>query len=185
MTDNRILVLLNERDESALIEITTKYGLLGRQIAMRILANEQDCEECLNDALLRVWNSIPPAKPNYLKAYYSAIVRNLALNRHTYHTAEKRGASEITIVLDELSEVLADSQDVEAQVDAAMLEESILEFIHGQKTMQQTIFMQRYFYMLKETEIAAGLGITENRVMVTLHRLRKKLREHLQKEEIL
>ena len=39
--------------------------------------------------------------------------------------------------------------------------------------------------MMTGPEIAAGLGITENRVTVTLHRMRQKLREHLKKEAFL
>lgn len=185
MKDSEIISRLEQREESALSAIAAAYGSLGRQIALRILGSEEDTEECLNDALLRLWNSIPPAKPKYLKAYYSAVVRNTALNRYTYDRAEKRGSAEVALVLDELSEVLADGTDVQAQAEAAMLEESIRQFLRKQNPMQQKIFMQRYFYMMTAPEIAAGLGITENRVTVTLHRMRLKLREHLKKEAFL
>lgn len=182
MKDSEIIRRLEQRDESSLGGITAAYGNLGRQIAMRILGNPQDSEECLNDALLRLWNSIPPAKPKYLKAYYSAVVRNTALNRRAFNTAEKRSSTEVTLVLDELAELLADGQDVAAQAEAAMLEESIRQFLRKQNALQRKIFLQRYFYMMSCPEIAAGLGITENRVMVTLHRMRQKLRGHLEKE---
>ena len=185
MKDSEIIRGLEQREESALRGITASYGSLGRQIAMRILGSAEDTEECLNDALLRLWNSIPPAKPKYLKAYYSAVVRNTALHRYTYDRAEKRGAAEVSLVLDELAEVLADGQDVQAQAEASLLEESIRHFLRKQNPMQQNIFMQRYFYMMTGPEIAAGLGITENRVTVTLHRMWQKLREHLKKEAFL
>jgi RNA polymerase sigma-70 factor (ECF subfamily) len=182
MKDSEIIHRLEQRDESVLSRISDAYGNLGRQIAMRILGSEADTDECLNDALLRIWNSIPPAKPQYLKAYYSAVVRNTALNRHTYNNAEKRGAAEISLVLDELSEVLADAQDVEAQAEASMLGACIRQFLDKQKAVRQKIFMQRYFYMMTDSEIAAGLGMTVNSVTVTLHRMRQKLREHLEQE---
>lgn len=185
MKESEIIRMLEQREESALGAITTAYGNLGKQIALRILGNVQDTEECLNDALLRLWNSIPPARPKYLKAYYSAVVRNTALNRKAYNQAEKRGASEYALVLDELDEVLADGQDIAAQAEASELAECVRQFLNKQNTMQQKIFMQRYFYMLTGPEIAAGLGITESRVTVTLTRLRKKLHEHLKKEGFL
>ena len=47
----------------------------------------------------------------------------------------------------------------------------------------QRIFMQRYFYMMQISEIAAENDIPENRVHVTLHRLRKKLQDTLRKEQ--
>ncbi|MBP0970808.1 MAG: sigma-70 family RNA polymerase sigma factor [Oscillospiraceae bacterium] len=183
MKDAEIIQKLESRDESALREITASYGNLGRQIAANILGNAQDTEECLNDALLRIWSSIPPAKPRFLKAYYSAAVRHIALNRYAYNNAEKRGQSETAAVLDELAEVLADASDVAAQTEASMLDEAVRAFLRRQNAMQQTIFMQRYFYMMTAPEIAAGLGITESRVNVTLHRLRRKLHDHLRKEE--
>lgn len=85
-------------------------------------------------------------------------------------------------MLDELSEVLADAQDVEAQAEASMLGACIRQFLDKQKAVRQKIFMQRYFYMMTDSEIAAGLGMTVNSVTVMLHRMRQKLREHLEQE---
>ncbi len=185
MKDSEIIRQLEQREEAALRDISAVYGNLGRQIAMRILGSTQDTEECLNDALLRLWNSIPPAKPKYLKAYYAAVVRNTALNRHMYNTAEKRSPAEVTLVLDELAEVLADSQDVERQAEESVLQETVRHFLQKQSPLHRKIFMQRYYYMMTGPEIAAGLGITENRVTVALHRMRKKLQEHLRKEALI
>ena len=61
--DKRILLMLNNRDEQALAVIAEQYGALCRTVARDILGSEQDAEECLNDALLQIWNAIPPAQP--------------------------------------------------------------------------------------------------------------------------
>ena len=74
--DKNILSMLNNRDEQALIEITVKYGTLCRSVARNILENEQDAEECLNDALLQIWNTIPPVQPKNFCAYLIKIIRN-------------------------------------------------------------------------------------------------------------
>lgn len=181
MTDSEIIRKLEARDETALQDITEQYGKLGKQIAMRILGSTEDAEECTNDALLRIWNTIPPAKPLYLKAYYSAAVRNIALNRRAYDKAQKRNTAVVSVVLDELSEVLPDTQDVEAETDATLLNEAVRGFLRKQNKLQQTVFMQRYYYMMTCAEIAEGLGVSENRVNVILHRLRKKLQAYLRK----
>lgn len=183
MKDSTIIQKLEARDESALQDISAEYGNLGRQIAMRILDNPQDAEECINDALLRIWNSIPPAKPKYLKAYFSAAVRNTSLNRYSYDHADKRCASEVCFVLDELAEVLADRQNVEAETEASMLDEAVRRFLKKQSSLNQKIFLQRYYYMMTCPEIAAGLGISENRVNVALYRMRQKLGDYLRKEQ--
>ncbi len=40
-----------------------KYGDLCMKIARNILNDPQDAEECVNDAWLGAWNSIPPQSP--------------------------------------------------------------------------------------------------------------------------
>ena len=35
-------------------------------IAYNILAVNEDCEECVNDTLMKAWNAIPPQKPRKL-----------------------------------------------------------------------------------------------------------------------
>ena len=56
--DKRILLMLNNRDEQALKESVQLYGALCRSVARNILGSDEDAEECLNDALLRVWQAI-------------------------------------------------------------------------------------------------------------------------------
>ena len=72
-TENQIIQLLTERDESALSIIEREYDSLCLKISLDILSNQQDAEECCNDALLRVWHSIPPTRPVSLRAYLVTI----------------------------------------------------------------------------------------------------------------
>lgn len=63
MEDQQIIRLFFERSEQAITELSRKYGALCFQIADNILDDPQDAEECVNDAWLGAWNSIPPAAP--------------------------------------------------------------------------------------------------------------------------
>lgn len=63
MEDQQIIRLFFERSEQAITELSRKYGALCFQIADNILGDPQDAEECVNDAWLGAWNSIPPAAP--------------------------------------------------------------------------------------------------------------------------
>lgn len=63
ITDKEILQLLYHRDEQALKETVKQYGALCLSVARNILGSQEDAEECLNDALLAVWNAIPPERP--------------------------------------------------------------------------------------------------------------------------
>ena len=56
-SDAKLLALLRERDETALSVIQRQYGRKALHLANRILGSESDAEECVNDALLDIWNT--------------------------------------------------------------------------------------------------------------------------------
>ena len=63
MEDREIVDLLFVRSERGLDELERKYGRRLHALAMNILADRRDAEECLNDVRLAVWNAIPPERP--------------------------------------------------------------------------------------------------------------------------
>ena len=75
MEDEKIVELFLNRDEAAIAEAKQKYGGYIKKTAYNILGDFEDGEECLNDALLRAWNSIPPQNPANLKSYLSMLAR--------------------------------------------------------------------------------------------------------------
>ena len=77
--DLELVAMLTQRDENAITELDRVYGSYMRAVAYGVLGNVADAEECVNDALLRVWNSIPPAAPDDLKPYLKKITRNRPL----------------------------------------------------------------------------------------------------------
>ena len=92
MTDTELVELFFARSEKAIEETTKQYGGFCRGIAMGILNNQQDAEECLNDSLLKLWKSIPPARPRSMMAYFGSIARNRALEIYRKRRAKRRGA---------------------------------------------------------------------------------------------
>ena len=82
MKDAEIIELLNKRDENALKAIDVQFGSRLKSIIRDIVKDEEDALECLNDVYLKVWNSIPPTKPDNLEAYLKVISRNVALDRY-------------------------------------------------------------------------------------------------------
>ena len=81
MDDSEIVGLFWSRGEKAVSLAQEKYGNYGMYIADNVLGNRQDSEECLNDALLAAWRSIPPHRPESLKTYLCKLIREIAVNR--------------------------------------------------------------------------------------------------------
>ena len=65
--DASIVALFWERKEEALTEARTAYGVYCTAVAESILHNSFDAEECVSDAFLAAWDSIPPNRPEKLK----------------------------------------------------------------------------------------------------------------------
>lgn len=123
MDDREIIKLFFERSEQAITELSNKYGTVCSKIAFNILNSKQDAEECVNDAYLGVWNTVPPQDPSPLLSYVCRIVRNLSIKKYRANTADKRN-SIYDVALDELenginADNLETSKLYQEYVDAA------------------------------------------------------------------
>jgi len=182
MDDEQIIQLYNLRNAQALTETTKKYGAVCYQTANKILNDTQDTEECVNDALMKVWNTIPPQHPENLAAFLVTITRNLAFNKWKHNERIKRGGGQITLMLDELSDCVRGYDDVEKSVDVRVLVKSIELFLDTLSYDARTIFVQRYIAMRSINEIANEYEISVSKVKMSLLRTRKQLRKKLKKE---
>lgn len=185
MEDTGIIQLFEMRNEQAIYETQSKYQSLCSSVASRILGNPQDAEECVSDVMMQTWNAIPPAKPNNFPAFLTAMTRNAALTRYRHDHRVKRGGGELTAVLDELADVIPDSEDVESAVDGSLLRDSLSAFLDGLSADARTIFVRRFISMQPVREIAESYGMSESKVKVTLMRTKMKLRKHLKEEGFL
>ena len=183
MEESRILALYFARDEEALQETEKQYGKLCFGIAHRILQSPQDAEECVNDTLLRAWNSIPPASPSSLSAYLATVSRNLALDRYRAQNAEKR-TGEVLPILDELKDCVSVSEE-EAYADTQQITDALNSFLHALPSRARTVFLRRYWYLCPIAEIARSMHLSEGSVKVMLHRTRRRLQIYLKERGIL
>ena len=183
MTDETIIELYWNRSEQAIRESNSKYGSYCFSIANNILLNREDSEECVNDTWLNAWNAIPPQRPLRLSSFFAKITRNLSFNKYKAKTADKRGGGTLSVALDELNECIASSVNVEETFSQNELSDSISHFLHTISERDCNIFIRRYFYVQPIEDIAAHYHMKESNVLMNLSRTRKKLRNHLRKEE--
>lgn len=175
-TDTKLLSLLQARDETALDAIYRQHGRQVLHLAKSILGSEQDAEECVNDALLDLWNSVPPAEPSSFLSFFSLLVRRRAIDRVRYLTAERRAGAEYVGSLEELEAVLPAMPDREE--DGEVLD-CIQDFLDSLPARDRRIFLLRYFRFCSHREIGVCVGMRESAVNMRLTRLRKRLREAL------
>ena len=181
MEDSRIIQLFWDRSQEAVSAAAEKYGAYCSAVAKNILSSDQDAEECVNDTWLSAWNAMPPHRPGRLSVFLGKLTRNLAFNRCKRLRAQKRGGGQLEPVLEELGECVSGLDDVEQELDRIALTEAIDAFLDGLSPKQRALFLWRYWHAAPVGEIARRAGMTEGNVSVTLHRLRKQLKEHLRK----
>lgn len=185
MKDCEIIDLYWERDRSAIEETDKKYGVTCHRIAYDILSNREDAEECVDDTYMATWNSLPPQRPKHLSAYLYRIVRNFSFGRIREIRAYKRGGGELDLILDELGECVKSPDNVEKEYEAKELVSAIDTFLDTLSFDDRRIFVHRYWLALPTKDIAHRLHFTESKVHTSLHRSRKKLHDHLTKEELI
>ena len=183
MDDRSIIELYFSRSETAISETDKKYGKYCRTIANNILHSDFDTEECVDDAYMNVWNSIPPHRPERFSAYLGRLTRNAAINRYLHNHREKRNPH-LEIVLDELCDVTSGSTDDAMPTDEIVLKDAINNFLATLDTDIRVIFVRRYWYLDSVKKIARDCRYTESNVKVILYRTRIKFKSYLEKEGI-
>ena len=181
-TDRHIIDRLFARSEEGLTLLQTHYGKLCHRIALNLLGSREDAEECVNDTYLAVWNTIPPNRPASLMAYVGKVTRNIAVS-----CLRKRGTKgrrcEGVILLDELAECLPDT-DTPDPADDLTLREALQSFFDSLPEEDRAIMVRRYYDGEPTEAIAVSLGLRHGTVRVRLHRLRERLREHLEERGV-
>lgn len=179
MEDKHIVSLFHDRDENAIREARQTYGRQLSALALGILGDSRDAEECVSDGLLRAWNTIPPQTPCNLGAFLGKIVRGLAIDRLRARESQKRGGGEYLLSLEELSECVGGA---DTAFEQGALTEAIGAYLRTLSPQARWMFLRRYFHFDSIGDVARAGGFTQSKVKSTLSRARKGLREHLEKE---
>ncbi len=182
MEDNKLLELFFDRNEEAIRHTDQAYGRRLHTLAMGIVKNDQDAQECVSDTYLRTWNSIPPQRPKYFFAYLAKICRNLALDKVNWKNAAKRKA-EVVPLTQEMEMCIPDTKR-DQEMEARELGRLLDQFLRGLTPGNQMIFLRRFWYADTIGEIAARYNLSESAVQMRLSRTKAKLCTYLEKEGI-
>ena len=183
MEDKEIIELYWSRSQQAISETAVKYGRQIHTLAQHILYNYEDSEECVNDTYHVTWNTLPPKRPDYLFAYLAKITRNFCFGKLDYQKAAKRDA-ELLELSTELENCIAAPNNCEQKLEDEELGNLISQFLRNQPEQMRQVFVRRYWYLDSINDICVSMNLSQSKVKSILFRMRGKLREYLEKEEI-
>lgn len=183
MDDIDIINLYWERNEKAIDETSIKYGRLLYSISFNILSNNEDSQECVNETYMKAWKSMPPEKPRSLLAYIGRIVRNLSFDCWNKNRAQKRYSGG-ELLLSELEECIPSSDSIWSEIDSKFLSKLISKWLCSLSEKDRNLFIRRYWYGDSIKELAIKTGTSPNKLAGHMYRLRLKLRDVLEVEEV-
>ncbi len=182
MEDKQIIDLLFARDEQGLHMTENKYSPFYKGILSRALSDRTDVDECANDVLMALWNSIPPNYPNHFPSYIGRIARRIAINRYKHNTRQKRTGC--TVLLSELEGCIPAANRIEEKQNALQLQQVLNAFLLELDSKTRVLFIRRYVYLESVGDLAERFAVSKNYVSVRLYRARVQLKEMLEKEGI-
>ena len=181
--EREIIALFYARSEQAIMELSKKYGTVCTKLANNILRDSRDTEECVNDAYLGAWNTIPPQNPDSLLHYVCRIVRNIAIKQYHSNTAVKRN-SIYDVALDELEDCIPASDEAEAAFDAKETAQLIDRFLESLDRENRVMFVRRYWYAESISDLAERFHTSNHTISVRLSRTREKLKKFLHQKGV-
>lgn len=182
LSDEDIIELYWNRDERAIEETDLKYRRYLYAIAYNIVHDDPDCEECLNDTYLGVWNRIPPTRPNVFSAFIGKIMRNIAIDKYRSRMAHKRQVDEIDGALEEFGAETVGDSSIDDAIRVREVARILSSYLRDQSKRREFVFVCRYYYCDKVSDIAKMLGVSEATVYRELTELRRGLLERLEEE---
>jgi RNA polymerase sigma-70 factor (ECF subfamily) len=181
MEDGQIIDLYFQRNEEAISETAKKYGAFCRKIAVNILTDPADGEECVNDAYLQAWNAIPPQRPDRLGAWLGRVVRNNALNLWKKNHRKKRYDG-IEQLFSELADCVPSPVTVERELDGQELTAFLNTWLGTLPRDDRALFLRRYWNGETVRDLAKQSGLSPAKIAKRMYRLRQNLRAALEKE---
>lgn len=136
------------------------------------LSNE-DMEEIISDTFFAIWkNSKQLSQDVNIKPYLAGIAKNIIKNK--YRTTH------INFSIADYEEKIIDIASLQKITEENEQNEIIQKTLKEMKKGEYEVFMMFYYEALKIKDIAKRLFITESKVKVILHRVRKKIKRNLE-----
>ena len=162
------------RKQSGLEGVYRSYGTPLYSVARHVLGNDEDAQDCVHDALLRVWQRSESFRPERgsLRSYLLGCVRNEALTRKRsaarhFHIEERAARSE--------------PPAYELEVSDRVERECLRRALKALPPEQRTALELAYFGQLTQVQVAerlnVPLGTIKSRLALALRKLNVALSE--------
>ncbi len=166
--DGRMVSDFARGTASGLERVYAAYGKPLYSVALRVLGNEDEAQDCVHDALLRIWQRPGSYRleRGSLRSYLLVSIRNEALTRK--RNAARHSHIEERAAQDERS---AYELHVNDPVERARLQRALGELPAEQKTALELVYFGHLTHVEAAERLGAPLGTIKSRVALALRKL--------------
>lgn len=188
VSDEELVARSKARDFDAFEELVTRHEDRVYRLAMRMMRNESDAQEVLQESLMSAWRSLPTFEGKaqfgswlYRIAANAALMMLRSRRRHPQISVEELGPDALDQPQDpalasQLGAGLDWSKRPDEQLQSEELRQHIQAAVDALPETTRTVFLVRDVEGLSTEETADMLGITIPTVKTRLHRARLSLR---------
>jgi RNA polymerase sigma-70 factor (ECF subfamily) len=183
-TDDELVARARQKDFGAFEELLARYEDKVFRLALRIVRNESDAKEILQETFVSIWRKLDTFKGDsqfgswvYRIATNAALMRLRAQRRHPEVSTEELPIG----YLDNYGQPPPSGENwskrPDDQLQSSELRETIQKAVDALPDIYRTVFVIRDIEGLSTEETAEALGISVPTVKTRLHRARIALRD--------
>lgn len=181
-----ILAIRDEQERNYVAAIYEKHKEKLFVTANNILKNEQDAYDCVEDVviiLIDYLQAFQEWEEGRQNGFLLKCCKNLAKGK--YNKRSRQNKYEFSITDPETREDI-EIEDKDSDIQRVMLEKEVSNLINkcikSMKPQYQDLLILKYYYGMKNIDIAKIFGETNNNINLRIKRAKDKLRELLIKE---
>jgi len=180
LSDQEIIDSVRKGNDSDYSIIINRYKNKAFSMLKRMLKNEFDAEEILQDCFLKAYNSLSNFKgESKFSTWFYRIVYNTALTRLS--SQKRKTESEMTSVEDHFN---LESEYRSDEIEREDVNQLIRDTISNLPERYSAIITMFYLNEMSVEEISEVMQITVSNVKVMLHRSRNSLRDLVLKSKL-
>lgn len=171
MDDKELIAsILTDGKTAHYTELMRRYSGVVYSKVLRILKNEDDAKEITQRAFVKGFSHLYDWRGGKLGAWFSSIAVHLALDE--VQARRKHRSYSIEEVKVQAQE---NKYNEEHEAQLCSLEQAIEKL----STEDRSIIKMYYTQGLKTEKIAQKLGMTQNNILVRMHRIRERLKKQI------
>jgi len=185
LDDPDLVRLMAEEDPAALETLYTRYSRIVFSFALRILGDPASAEEMLQEVFFRAWQqaaNFSERKGSFV-TWLLSITHNMSIDEIRKRQRRPQRADSADPVL-MLTNVTDEGPSVEDAVVQGAWNEEIVRALDTLPAAQRTAIEMAYFRGLTQREIAEELGEPLGTIKTRMRLGMRKLREHLEAQEL-